>query len=78
MDDIRDLLKEILEELRIKNNRPERNPNDLLTAKEVSEQYNMNYVKVLQQFKDKRMKVYTGTKEYRVFRQDYEDYLREA
>jgi len=78
MEDIKDILKEILEELRIKNNRPERNPNDFLTAREISEQYNINYVRVLKQFQDKRLKVYVGTKEHRVFRQDYENYLREA
>lgn len=75
MTDIRDILKEILTELRLKNNN-NKNPNDLLTAKQIAEEYHMNYVTVLNQFKDKSLRVFKETKEYRVFRKDYEEYLR--
>lgn len=76
LTDIKDILEEVLAELKARNKT--KLSNDLLTAKQISEEYDINYTKVLEQFKDKKLPVYKGTKAARVFRNDYENYLRGA
>ena len=74
------LMKQIIEELKktnelLKGTYRGRNPNELLTAKQISKEYGIRQQTILDTFQDPKLEVQRWTRPFKVKRKVFDEYL---